>query len=335
MSKETKSTVSLPPSRSQMRSHLPDHEDDSVATPSGHLIVGIGASAGGLDAFRTFLKAMPGDSGMGFVLIQHLDPDYESALADILQGSTTMPVATACDGCTVAPNTVWVIPQNTLLKMERGTLRVAVPETTTARRSSIDTFLISLAKDQGENAVAIILSGFGSDGTTGIGAIKEAGGFTLSEAEFDHHAKLGMPQSAAHGGYVDTVTEVGKMPAALIEYDLARNILTSAGTAEDATPDLVKSLNTICAILHSRLNRDFGQYKTSTLLRRVRRRMQVLRVTDSDHYIEQLRLLPEEPELLFREILISVTRFFRDATMFCRASSNARSIAPTGRRPFC
>ncbi len=314
--KEEPTAVPRPDSRKRAQAKPPGQEDaDDNAAPAGHLIVGIGASAGGLDAFRSFLKAMPSDSGMGFVFVQHLAPDYESALRGILQGSTEMPVATACDGCTVAPNTIWVIPQNTILKMDRGTLRTAIPENTTARRSSVDTFFISLARDQGENAVGIILSGFGSDGTTGIGAIKEAGGFTMSEADFDHHAKLGMPQSASDTGYVDTVTEVEKMPAALLAYERARQMLGPHGTT-DGSPDLAASLDTICAILHSRLNRDFGQYKTSTLLRRVRRRMQVLRVTDPKDYIEQLRALPDEPDLLFREILIGVTRFFRDAAMF-------------------
>ena len=176
---------------------------ESGAEPDRHIIVGIGASAGGLDAFRSFLSEMPIDSGMAFVLVQHLDPDYNSALAEIIAECTDMPVIKAVDGTVAAPNTVAVIPQNAILKIEGGVLRVAPPETPTARRSSIDTFLVSLAEDQGENAVGIILSGFGSDGTIGIAAIKEGGGLTLSEAAFDHRAKFGMPQSATESGFVD------------------------------------------------------------------------------------------------------------------------------------
>ena len=282
----------------------------------GHLIVGIGASAGGLDAFRSFFSAMPTDTGMAFVLVQHLDPDYNSALAEIIGECTEMPVVKAVDGTVAAPNTVAVIPQNAILKIEGGVLRVAPPETPTARRSSIDTFLVSLAEDQGENAVGIILSGFGSDGSLGIEAIKDGGGLTLSEAAFDHRAKFGMPQSATVGGFVDYVLLPQEMPGRLLQYrDFKfKNAIDDLG--ESATPGQPNHLLTICSVLNSRLGRDFGQYKSSTLMRRVRRRMQVLHIDDPAEYITQLRILPNEPELLFREVLIGVTRFFRDPTMF-------------------
>ena len=284
---------------------------------SGHLIVGIGASAGGLDAFRAFFSRMPVDSGMAFVLVQHLDPDYKSALAEIIGECTSMHVVQASDGTVAAPNTIAVIPENAILRIQGGVLRVALPESPTARRSSIDIFLTSLAEDQGENAVGIILSGFGSDGTLGIEAIKEAGGLTLSEAAFDHRAKFGMPQSATAGGFVDYVLQPEEMPARLLEHQNFK----SRGGADDLNEPMgpsgrAKHLTTICAVLNSRLGRDFGQYKSSTLMRRVRRRMQVLHIDEPGEYITQLRNLPNEPELLFREILIGVTRFFRDPTMF-------------------
>ncbi|UTP40895.1 hypothetical protein M9M90_06860 [Phenylobacterium sp. LH3H17] len=281
-----------------------------------HLIVGIGASAGGLDAFRSFFSEMPTDSGMAFVLVQHLDPDYKSALAEIIGECTAMPVVKATDGTIAAPNTVAVIPQNAILKIEGGVLRVALPETPTARRLSIDTFLVSLAEDQGENAVGIILSGFGNDGTLGIEAIKEGGGLTLSEATFDHRAKFGMPQSATAGGFVDYVLQPREMPARLLEYRDFKAKNSIQGLAETAEPGRVNHLLNICAVLNSRLGRDFAQYKSSTLMRRVRRRMQVLHIEDPAEYIAQLRSLPNEPDLLFREILIGVTRFFRDPAMF-------------------
>ena len=287
-----------------------------VRTGETPLIVGVGASAGGLIAFKSFFHAMPADSGMAFVLIQHLDPDYESALAEILAECTAMSVVQAVDGTVPAANTVSVIPPNSILKIEGGVLRVAIPETVTARRSSIDTFLVSLAEDQGENAVGIILSGFGSDGTLGIAAIKECGGLTLSEAEFDHQAKAGMPQSAVSGGFVDDVLKPEDMPATLLDYQKYKHsIADRAGTTDDSA-DMASSLMTICAVLRSRLGRDFGQYKTSTLMRRVRRRMQVLRLKTAAAYIERLRASPDEPDLLFREILIGVTRFFRDPGIF-------------------
>lgn len=289
---------------------------DNWPGTTGHLIIGIGASAGGLEAFRSFFSKMPADSGMAFVLVQHLDPDYNSALAEILREYTAMPVVKAVDGTVAAPNTVAVIPQNAILKIEDGVLRVAPPETPTARQSSIDTFFVSLAEDQGENAVGIILSGFGSDGTIGVAAIKEGGGLTLSEAAFDHRAKFGMPQSATAGGFVDNVLQPQEMPARLLEYRDFQDNVASNGLSEGSGPDQTKYLMTICAVLNSRLGRDFGQYKSSTLMRRVHRRMQVLRVQDPRQYIGLLRTLPDEPELLFREILIGVTRFFRDPVVF-------------------
>ncbi|WP_426028026.1 CheR family methyltransferase [Brevundimonas sp. TWP2-3-4b2] len=302
---------------SAAKAALGDGPIDGGTEHSEHLIVGIGASAGGLDAFRAFFSLMPVDSGMAFVLVQHLDPDYKSALAEIIGECTAMPVVQASDGTVAAPNTIAVIPENAILKIEGGVLRVALPESPTARRSSIDTFLVSLAEDQGENAVGIILSGFGSDGTAGIEAIKEGGGLTLSEAAFDHRAKFGMPQSATAGGFVDYVLRPEEMPARLLEH---RNFRSRGGTHDLDEPmgpsGRANHLTTICAVLNSRLGRDFGQYKSSTLMRRVRRRMQVLHIDDPLEYIVQLRSLPNEPELLFREILIGVTRFFRDPTMF-------------------
>lgn len=300
----------------------------------GHLVVGIGASAGGLAAFQNFFSAMPIDSGMAFVLVQHLDPAYNSALVQILSDFTAMPVVKAVDGTVAMPNTVAVIQPNAILKIDHGVLRVAKPETPTARRSSIDIFLTSLAEDQGENAVGIILSGFGSDGTLGIGAIKECGGLTLSQAEFDHRAKLGMPQSAVAGGFVDRVLQVGDMPAALLEHQRYKASIEDPGGSPGADTDIANHLTTICAVLHSRLGRDFAEYKTNTLVRRVRRRMQILRIVDIPRYLEELRTCPTEPELLFKELLIGVTRFFRDPSMFeaLAETAIARLVEQTGMR---
>ena len=279
----------LPPSPSEMKPAALSKAQaepnplagETVAPPVRHLIVGIGASAGGLDAFRSFFAAMPVDSGMAFVLVQHLDPQYNSALAEILGEFTTMPVVKAADGTIAAPNTVAVIPENAILKIEGGVLRVAPPETPTARRSSIDTFLVSLAEDQGEKAVGIILSGFGTDGTIGIAAIKEGGGLTLSEAAFDHRAKFGMPQSATAGGFVDNVLQPHEMPARLLEYRDFQDNITTRDLSDGGGPGRPTPLMTICSVLNSRLGRDFGQYKSSTMMRRIHRRMQVLRVKDA------------------------------------------------------
>ena len=183
-----------------------------------HLIVGIGASAGGLEAFRTFFENTPPDSGMAFVLVQHLAPDRRSMLAEILGKSTAMTVAEAVDGAEVLPNHVFVIPPDATLTIANGRLVVVKPAPPREHRRPIDTFLFSLARDQGENAVCVILSGIGSDGSLGLASIKEHGGLTIAQAEFDHHAKSGMPSSATATGFVDHVMQVKDIPATLVEY---------------------------------------------------------------------------------------------------------------------
>ena len=288
------------------------------------LIVGIGASAGGIDAFRSFFSTIPADIGMAFVVVQHLDPDHDSALAAIVAGCTVLPVQPAGDGVAVCRNHVYVIPPNAILTIRDGLLRLACPASPAERRVAVNTFLVSLAEDQGENAVGIILSGFGSDGALGIAAIKEHGGLTLSQAEFDHHAKRGMPQSAASGGFVDHVLAVEAMAQALLDYRQHRAICDSHKGADGIRQDLPGHLATICAVLHGRLGRDFSDYKTGTLMRRIQRRMHVLQTGEVSTYIQQLRTLPHEADLLFRELLISVTRFFRDREAF--AALEARVI---------
>ncbi len=283
---------------------------------TGHLIVGIGASAGGLAAFQSFFSEMPADSGMAFVLVQHLNPDHGSALAEILGRFTAMPVIRAVDGTVPVPNTVTVMPENSILSIEGGVLHLMLPETSADRYSAIDHFLVSLANDQAENAVGVILSGFGSDGSIGIKAIKEAGGLTLSEADFDHRAKLGMPESATITGFVDHVLQAEEMPKRLLEY---RNFRAEAG-AKDLSgrsgTGQAKHLMTICSLLKSRTGRDFSEYKPNSLSRRIHRRMEVLRASNLQLYIDMLRTIPGEPERLVQEILVGVTRFFRDTDPF-------------------
>ena len=174
-------------------SHGEEPASPARAEERANLIVGIGASAGGIDAFKILFSRMPAGIGMAFVIVQHLDPIHESSLAAIIAGYTAMPVHVAAEGVLVEPNQVFVIPPDTILTIKEGRLRLSRPAPPAARRTSVNTFLSSLAEDQGENAVAIILSGFGSDGALGIATVKEHGGLTLSQAEFDHHAKRGMP----------------------------------------------------------------------------------------------------------------------------------------------
>jgi two-component system CheB/CheR fusion protein len=280
------------------------------------LIVGIGASAGGLEAFKSFFTNTPADTGMAFVLVQHLSPDYKSMLTELLGNVTEMGVVEATDGMEVKPNCVFIIPPDATLTILKGRLKVDRPAPPRDRRRPIDTFFQSLAEDQGENAICIILAGTGSDGTLGAAAIKEHGGLTLAQSEYDSHALPGMPQSAAATGQVDDVLAVEAMPARIIAY---HKHLTEVAGRKDAggfRQDAASNLATIIGALRARSGHDFSEYKEKTLLRRLQRRMQVLQVETPAAYIERFRDQPEELDMLFRELLIGVTQFFRDPAAF-------------------
>ena len=253
---------------------------------------------------------------MGYVLVQHLSPDHKSMLADLLGKATPMPVVEAVDGMQVTANRVFVIPPDATMTISGGHLQVVKPAPPRHTRRPIDTFLQSLAKDQGENAICIILSGTGSDGTLGSAAIRENGGLTLAQAEYDSHALPGMPQNAAASGQVDEVLAVEAMPARLMAYRKHLHSVSvskdGSGTRTDATQHIV----TIFGALRARTGHDFLQYKEKTLLRRLQRRMQLLQIETTEAYIERVRDQPEELDQLFRELLIGVTQFFRDPAAF-------------------
>jgi two-component system CheB/CheR fusion protein len=288
----------------------------AAAMRSAPHIVGIGASAGGLQAFKTFFANMPADSGMAFVLVQHLDPQHRSMLVELLGAATAMPVTEAADRMKVAADHVYVIPPNATLRIADGKLRVSKPAPAREHRYPIDAFFSALAEDQEENAICIVLSGGGSDGTQGLRMIKEHGGLTMAQAAFDEHAMSGMPMSAASTGLVDYVLAIEEMPAKLVAY--SKHLLAvephkgSDGTRQDIGEHLAK----ICAQLRNRLGHDFSQYKDKTLVRRIQRRMQVLQIDAMPDYIERMRKEPGECDLLFRELLIGVTHFFRDPPAF-------------------
>lgn len=296
------------------RSPSVDPAASRLAPPA--LIVGIGASAGGLNAFKAFLASMPSKSGMTFVLVQHLAPDHKSMLTDLLGQATAMSVVEAQDGVKAAIDTVYVIPPDATLTIQAGRLRISRPAPPRARRRPIDTFFTSLAEDQGENAVCIVLAGTGSDGALGLSAVKQSGGLTLAQAEFDHQAMSGMPQSATATGFVDEVMPVEDMPTRLLEHQRHLALVAlrkdSEGTRRDAGQHLVE----ISALLRAQIGHDFVHYKEKTLVRRVQRRMQVLQIDEVLDYIARLRGDPEQVDLLFRELLIGVTQFFRDPEAF-------------------
>jgi two-component system CheB/CheR fusion protein len=280
------------------------------------LVVGLGASAGGLDAFKSFFAGMPTQSGMVFVLIQHLDPHHKSLLVELLSNHTEMPVVQATDGMAVAADHVFIIPPNAVMTIKGGTLRVSKPAPPRERRRPIDVFFASLAEDQEEKAVCIILSGSGSDGSLGLKAVKEHGGFSLAQAGFDQTALLGMPSSAAATGLVDEVMPVEQMPARLLAYAQHLGRIGDRKAPDGTRRDAAEHLTRICALLRARLGHDFSQYKENTLVRRIQRRMQVLRIDNVPEYIDRLRQEPDQLDLLFRDLLIGVTQFFRDPEAF-------------------
>jgi two-component system, chemotaxis family, CheB/CheR fusion protein len=297
------------------------------------LIVGIGASAGGLAAFSSFLTAMPADSGMAFVLVQHLSPQHKSILTDLLARATRMAVLEAEDGMPVAANHVYVIPPDSTLTIKERRIRISRPAPPRERRRPIDTFFFSLAEDQGENAICIVLSGTGTDGSLGLKTIKESGGLTIAQAEFDHSAMSGMPQSAAATGLVDHVLPVEEIPTRLLEY---RSHLRQVATKKDGDGirnDATQHLAAIAALLRIKTDHDFSKYKEATIVRRVQRRMQVLQIDAMSAYVTRLRDDQREAELLFRELLIGVTQFFRDPEAFAALEAKAIANIIEGKTP--
>jgi len=287
------------------------------------LMVAIGASAGGLEAYRSFFEHMPADSGMAFVLVQHLAPNSHSMLAELVGRSTTMDVAQASDGDPVLPNHVYVIPPDATLTLVDGVLQVHTPAPPRQHRWPIDTFFASLAEDRGECAVAVVLSGSGSDGARGLRLIKEFGGLTIAQAGFDHHAMSGMPASAAATGLVDHVLPVEDIPALLVAHAAHLRQTQSRKSADGIREDLASHVQAIAGILRAEVGHDFADYKEKTLVRRIQRRMQVLQLASVPEYIARLRHDAVEAESLFRELLIGVTGFFRDPVAFAALEAKA------------
>ncbi|WP_149539327.1 chemotaxis protein CheB [Siccirubricoccus phaeus] len=285
-------------------------------------VVGIGASAGGVEALQALFRAMPEPPlAMAFVVVTHLGPDHESALPAILRDCTSMPVVPARDAEAVEPGHAYILPNDAVITMAAGrlVLRRQPPEAR-RERQPIDVFLASLAEDQGEWAVGIVLSGSGSDGTLGLKAIKEWGGLTLAQGTDGTTPRYPeMPASAVAGGAVDLVLPVEEMPVRLAELTgglgTPGDAIAADAHAEEAGR-AAAAQEAICGVLRARIGHDFSGYKDKTFFRRVQRRMQVLRLPDLDAYLARLRQDPEEAATLFRDLLIGVTGFFRDADAF-------------------
>ncbi|MFZ1829875.1 MAG: chemotaxis protein CheB, partial [Candidatus Competibacteraceae bacterium] len=290
---------------------------EPAAAAAAHFpIVGIGASAGGLAAFEAFFSGMPADAdpGMAFVLVQHLAPDHKSILTELIQRYTRMQVFEVQDGMVVQPNYAYIIPPNRDMAFLNGTLQLLEPAAPRGQRLPIDFFFRSLAQDQHERAIGIILSGTGSDGALGVRAIKGEGGMVMAQnpesSEYD-----GMPRSALATGLVDYTLPPAEMPAQLIAYALHAFGKLSPSPPRP-TPQTENALKKIVVLLRAQTRHDFSQYKPSTLYRRIERRMAVHQIDMVDRYVQYLQQTPTEVEALFGDLLIGVTQFFRDAEAF-------------------
>ncbi|MDB6172875.1 MAG: histidine kinase [Chthoniobacteraceae bacterium] len=278
-------------------------------------VVGIGASAGGLEAFKAFFQGMPPNSGMIFVLIQHLSLDYPSIMAELLSSCTAMPVRQVTEEVELEPDHVYVIAPNTVLTIAECTLKVTAAGNLTGPRMVIDHFFHTLAEDQGENAVGVLLSGAGSDGALGLQSIKQHGGFTLIQ-KLDTCRYESMPRAALTLGMVDHELPVEDMPSKLITFFEYRAELAAKGGPDGIRDDVLGHIGRLCSLLGERLGHDFSRYKQNTVVRRVQRRMNLLRISPASAYVEYVERDPNEAELLFKDMLISVTEFFRDQDAF-------------------
>jgi two-component system CheB/CheR fusion protein len=284
--------------------------------PVNFPIVGIGASAGGLAAFEAFFSGMPEgtEPGMAFVLVQHLAPDHRSMLTELIRLYTSMPVCEVEDSMKVVNNCVYIIAPNYDMALLGGSLQLLEPTAPRGQRLPIDFFFKSLAADQRDRAIGIVLSGTGSDGTLGVRAIKDADGMVMAQTpettEFD-----GMPRSAIDTGLVVYQLPAEKMPAQLINY--AKYAFGQFTSRADRPVQINESaLKKIFVLLRIQVGHDFSQYKPSTIHRRIDRRMSVHQISQIEEYVRYLQHAPKEVEALFHDLLIGVTIFFRDPEVF-------------------
>ncbi|MEJ7617802.1 MAG: chemotaxis protein CheB, partial [Pyrinomonadaceae bacterium] len=285
------------------------------------LIVGIGASAGGIKALQEFFTHVPADSGIAYVVILHLSPDYESKLAEVLQFAAQIPVTQVKDRVHVEPNHVYVIPQNQSLAMYDGHLALSPVTRIEERRAPVDIFFRTLAESHTARAVSVILSGTGANGSMGMKRVKERGGICIvqdpKEAEYGD-----MPRNSIATALVDYVLPIAEIPAQIIAY---KEQLQRIRIPDDppAIPESDETaLRNIFTQLHLRTGHDFTNYKRSTVLRRIGRRMGVRELSSVPMYARYLREHPEETRALLKDLLISVTNFFRDREAFDALEKN-------------
>jgi two-component system CheB/CheR fusion protein len=289
----------------------------------GPFVAGIGASAGGLDAFKKFFAALPPDSGIAFVLVPHLDSAHKSLMVELLARHTTMPGVEAENNMPALANHVYIIPPNKYMTIQGGVLRLTGPVERRSQETSIDLFLRSLADDQQDRSICIILSGTGSHGTLGLKAVKAAGGMAMVQdpatAEYER-----MPESAVATGLADYVLPVEQMPETLIKY--VQHVYVNGGARIEAAPEIADHLTQMLALLRTRTKFDFRCYRKKVLTRRIERRMGLNHFESIPAYVAFLRDHPEELKQLVRDLFISVTSFFRDPDGFQQLASQV--IAP-------
>ena len=304
----------LKKSRTKQPVHTAPRQTSGAVSPV-FPIVGLGASAGGLAAFEAFFAGLPADRdpGMAFVLVQHLAPDHKSILGDIIQRHTRMAVHEVTDGMVVQPNCAYIIPPGYDMALLNGSLQLLKPSPARGQRLPIDFFFRSLAQDQRERAIGIVLSGTGTDGTLGVRAIKGENGLVIAQnpesAEFD-----GMPRSAIATGLADYVMPPAEMPAKLIAY--AAHLADRPHLENIPATKAESALKKIFVLLRAQTGHDFSLYKPSTISRRIERRMGLHQIDRLESYVAYLDKTPDEVDALFRDLLINVTRFFRDPDAF-------------------
>ena len=278
-------------------------------------VIGIGASAGGLEALEQFLHGVPEGSGMAFIIVQHLDPDYKGFMPELLQRITQMVVHQVSDQMEVMPDCVYVIPPNRDLSLLHGNLYLLEPAKPRGMRLPIDFFFRSLAEDLQGKSIGVILSGMGSDGTLGLRAIKEKAGLVVVQdpvsAKFD-----GMPRSAIDAGLADIVAPATELPEKICQYLSHVPAIQPVGSVVNSS--LKSSLDKIIILIRAHTGHDFSLYKKSTLYRRIERRMAIHMIDRIAGYVRFLQENPREIDLLFKELLIGVTTFFRDPLVWER-----------------
>lgn len=296
----------------------PEDNTSEAREPTPTLVVGVGASAGGLEAFRSLVSVLPADAGLTFLLVQHLDPTHDSLLGELLEPHTDLEVVSAEEGASLRPNTIYIIQPDTALAVRDGKISLSTPTLHRGVRLPVDHLFRSLASEYGSRAAAVVLSGSGSDGASGIRDVNAAGGLVIAQQP-DDAGQASMPQSAIDTGVVDLVLGTEQMPDALLRFLAVAPAqpprqLEASG---DEDPSVASShFQQLAVILEARHDFNLRVYKTGTVERRLNRRMVLSDHESIDEYLEHLREDPDEQQALMRDLLINVTDFFRDEDAF-------------------